>query len=843
MCVFIDVDIQRSEEGGVVSLLEMPSGTGKTVCNMSFFASLLFRTATDGDLPKRIERLLFCTRTLGEMDQACAEAKHVLEAYNSFYARTRGEDYFRKHKHQRVTCSAMSSRRQLCIHKDIRDEKNQRRQDAQCLDYTRLLPASSGSVSTKPAAASAAAAAVDASGARTSAVMDIEDFPCKCSFYSRYRKLVASAEKHDGHVLEYLVDKYDLKTPVLSVDDLREIGNAEGICPYYLSRYLAQQPHESNIVVLNYQYLLDPAVHSAALCPPAYGGSNRNPYEDFLVLSPSPAPKMSNPHSVVVFDEAHNIDNVCNEALSRFIVIEDIEDANRQLCELKDKLVRIQNNIPQMTFRKNVSLLLLLRRMLAYLLKQFKQFKVPEGGQPYVVHTLHSFVTNACSDLMVSSFHDISTMHYRYHTLLHLLLEQTRTSSGASFGATLRATGVNAVNNESFMALTTVVDFMTLLLVFMSDDGRYNPSFMVVLQQRKGSMHDSSFLGERDLQLELICLNPEIIFQKMVVERFNDIVLTSGTMSPLDMYPKMLGFKANLQQSFDISFHREAVLPIVVSRTITAAKEEFALTSKMEDRTNDNILRGYGLLLIELSRVVPDGIVVFFPSYQYMENAIHFWAHDNAGFGTIIHLLLQNKLLFFETSSTGDVDAVLETSFALHNFKVACDCGRGGILFAVARGKLSEGIDFSDQYGRCVVLVGMPFIYHKNPAVLGRMQFLKETRGITEGEFLQFDCMRVASQCVGRAIRNKSDYAVLVFADKRFTQKPKFNKLPEWLRHIMAPADRVPAEMTSAEAQKNVRNFFRLIAASSETGVGVSMLTIDQLHLKQQRLGHAVVRY
>ena len=813
---FAGLCAQVKEDEGIVSLLEMPSGTGKTVCNMSYFASLLFRTATDGDLPKRIERLFFCTRTLGEMEQATTEAKHVLEAYYAHYARTKGSDYFMKNKHKRITCCAMSSRHQLCVHKDVRDMKKQREQDALCLDL--IQPTSGGA---------------------SSGVHDIEDigaFECKCSYYTGYQKLIASAEKHDNHILEYLADKWKLRTPVLSVEDLREKGMAEGICPYFLSRYLAQQPHEANIVVLNYQYLLDPAVHSAALCPPGYGsggGLPTNPYEDFLVRTPCPAPMPSNPHSVVVFDEAHNIDNVCNEALSRFIVLDDVISGTKQLCALKNKLVSIQSKIPQSLFRKNASILLLFRRMLDFLVRTFK---TPLKNQPFIVHTLNSFVTTACRDLQLCSFHELSTMYGRYHALLRTLMEHGRTDTVRS--------GPDALDNGSFLALTTIVDFMALVLTFMTDDDRYNPSFMIVLQQRKGSLHGSESLEASDLQLELICLNPEIIFKQMVVRRYNDIVLTSGTMSPLDMYPKMLGFRANLQQSFEITFHREAVLPIVVSRTITAAKEVFSLTSKMEDRQDANILRGYGLLLIELSRVVPDGMVVFFPSYQYMEIAINFWANDNAlGFGTIIDMLLQNKLLFFETSSTNEVDAVMETSFALHNFKVACDCGRGGILFAVARGKLSEGIDFSDQYGRCVVLVGMPFMYHKNPAVLGRMKFLKDTKGISESEFLQFDCMRVASQCVGRAIRNKADYSVLVFADKRFTQPGKFSKLPAWLRHIMTPTGRVPADVTSTDAQKNVRHFFRLIASSTQSGVGVSMLTPDQLHQKQKSIGHPIKTY
>jgi DNA excision repair protein ERCC-2 len=36
----------------------------------------------------------------------------------------------------------------------------------------------------------------------------------------------------------------------------------------------------------------------------------------------------------------------------------------------------------------------------------------------------------------------------------------------------------------------------------------------------------------------------------------------------------------------------------------------------------------------------------------------------------------------------------------------ACDNGRGAILLSVARGKVSEGIDFDHNYGRAVIMFG-----------------------------------------------------------------------------------------------------------------------------------------
>lgn len=47
---------------------------------------------------------------------------------------------------------------------------------------------------------------------------------------------------------------------------------------------------------------------------------------------------------------------------------------------------------------------------------------------------------------------------------------------------------------------------------------------------------------------------------------------------------------------------------------------------------------------------------------------------------------------------------------------------RGALLVAVCQGRISEGIDFSDAEGRCVVLAGLPFAPAKDARVLCKKQ-------------------------------------------------------------------------------------------------------------------------
>jgi Helicase C-terminal domain len=48
-----------------------------------------------------------------------------------------------------------------------------------------------------------------------------------------------------------------------------------------------------------------------------------------------------------------------------------------------------------------------------------------------------------------------------------------------------------------------------------------------------------------------------------------------------------------------------------------------------------------------------------------------------------------------------------------------------------------------------------------------RLEYLQQTFQISDSDFLAFDAMRQASQCVGRVIRSKADYGMMIFADSR----------------------------------------------------------------------------
>jgi DNA excision repair protein ERCC-2 len=74
-------------------------------------------------------------------------------------------------------------------------------------------------------------------------------------------------------------------------------------------------------------------------------------------------------------------------------------------------------------------------------------------------------------------------------------------------------------------------------------------------------------------------------------------------------------------ESYQMTLTRTCFLPLVVSR----GSDQVAISSKFEVRNDLAVVRNYGNILIEFSKVVPDGIVAFFPSYLYMESIVSAW--------------------------------------------------------------------------------------------------------------------------------------------------------------------------------------------------------------------------
>ncbi len=100
--------------------------------------------------------------------------------------------------------------------------------------------------------------------------------------------------------------------------------------------------------------------------------------------------------------------------------------------------------------------------------------------------------------------------------------------------------------------------------------------------------------------------------------------------------------------------------------------------------------------------------------------------------------------------------------------------------------------------------------------------------------------MRTAAQCVGRVIRGKTDYGLMIFADKvslhyfmtvkRYNRMDKRGKLPKWISDFLSPAH---LNLSTDIAMDMARKFLKEMAQpyTKEEQLGRSLWTLE--HVKK----------
>lgn len=138
--------------------------------------------------------------------------------------------------------------------------------------------------------------------------------------------------------------------------------------------------------------------------------------------------------------------------------------------------------------------------------------------------------------------------------------------------------------------------------------------------------------------LTLACLDASVAMMP-IWKCFPSVILTSGTISPLELYPKLLNFKPVILKSIDIELTRNSISPMIIGST----SDQTPITSEYKHRNDKSVTRNFAELLLNLSDTVPDGILCFFPSYMYMEHVLKEWADDG-----LIEPLLDKRFVFIE---------------------------------------------------------------------------------------------------------------------------------------------------------------------------------------------------
>lgn len=118
----------------------------------------------------------------------------------------------------------------------------------------------------------------------------------------------------------------------------------------------------------------------------------------------------------------------------------------------------------------------------------------------------------------------------------------------------------------------------------------------------------------------------------------------------------------------------------------------------------------------------------------------------------------------------------------------------GAIFMAVMRGRISEGLDFADMYGRAVMIIGLPLPSYDDPKVVLKKKYLdcshQRNNNIISGDgWYNLEAFKAVNQAIGRVIRHKNDYGAILLCEDRFEERRFKENLPSWIKiHLNSQA-------------------------------------------------------
>ena len=288
--------------------------------------------------------------------------------------------------------------------------------------------------------------------------------------------------------------------------------------------------------------------------------------------------------------------------------------------------------------------------------------------------------------------------------------------------------------------------------------------------QAEGEAYGKLVLGGANPGLEAYALDASAATRALRV--CHATVHMSGTLRPLDLYRDEIGLPPTavlleVPSGFPPENRRAVYLEDVTTRYDTLGADP-----RIYPRLRDHV--------VAACNATDRNTVVFYPSHAFLASFLDIRPRIR-------------RPVYVESQDLGQGE-LMST--------VARFRADRGVLFAVAGGRVSEGMDFPDRELEVAVFVGLP--YPKPSARLRALELFGDSR-FGEGwrYAVEAPTQRKVLQCLGRLIRSERDRGVAVILDARAKR----------FRHVIRGLER------SGDAAATVAEFFEGSVAPQAEGV------------------------
>ncbi len=359
------------------------------------------------------------------------------------------------------------------------------------------------------------------------------------------------------------------------IESLKAHGQKRKLCPYYISRDLAAK---ADLVFLPYNYLVDPRIRKS------------------LAINLD--------QCVVIIDEAHNILRIFEDSSSVSFTAKEIAVALSELDFLLEFKTKAQED-----------------DMYAETLDSMPNF---DSSQVYAIKDCLSKFEVGMVEFTGKLVKD---KEYSGEEVIKIFQETGITSGNASLLTSAIASVVDALsvlnlasNANKGKGLASMKELVDML--FLDGSGMTAEEKMKRFYRFHVSQVESKFGAGKDTEYNLWCFHPGFSLSSLVKCNIRTLILTSGTLKPME------SFQTELSANFTVKLQNDHVINAVKQinfQVMSQGPDGTDLISTFQSRSNLKYLASIGQALVEIARVVPDGLLVFFPSYAWMDTYLNNW--------------------------------------------------------------------------------------------------------------------------------------------------------------------------------------------------------------------------
>ena len=271
-------------------------------------------------------------------------------------------------------------------------------------------------------------------------------------------------------------------------------------------------------------------------------------------------------------------------------------------------------------------------------------------------------------------------------------------------------------------------------------------------------------------------LDPSLVGEE-IFETCRGAILMSGTLFPPEMYSEVLGVPSEKSSCRIYS----SDFPIA-NRPVLIAND---VTSKFTEReTSMSLIGEHVRAVIENTK---GNVAIFAPSYSMLER-VH---SDFENLGWSRKRIIKEE----QRMSKRRVEGMISTLYEQKDM--------GGVaIFGVLNGKLSEGVDYSDNILDALVCIGLPMAppSAKQDALMEYFTDKFDRSRAWKYVSLQ-PAVNSVLQALGRPIRKKEDRAIIVLLEKRMLERRVSDCMPKMMK--------IQTSKPSRTAER-VRSFFEI---------------------------------